>query len=90
MNRKFGIEPWQVFQLGYKPIAVGFVRCAGNIFIHCSRGIEIAKRIERLKENITRTYKAIDDTDRPNIKARNQVKLKAYEQELDELVKQVK
>jgi len=54
------------------------------------RGIEIAKRIDRLKENIIRTYKAIDETERPNIKARNQVKLKAYEQELDELVKQVK
>jgi hypothetical protein len=51
------------------------------------KGVEIAKRIERLKENISRTQKAIETNDRPNIKARNEAKLKAYQDELAELQK---
>jgi hypothetical protein len=53
------------------------------------RGVELISRINRLKENIARTKKAIDSTDRENIKARNELKLKAYEQELFDLQSQL-
>jgi hypothetical protein len=54
------------------------------------KGLDIAKRITRLNENIARTRKAIETNDRPNIKTRNENKLKAYSDELAELEKQVK
>jgi hypothetical protein len=53
------------------------------------RGVELASRINRLKENIARTKKTIENTDRENIRARNALKLKAYEQELSDLQSQL-
>ena len=49
------------------------------------KGVQVAKRIERLKENIKRSQKSADTSKSPNIAASAQRRAEKYQVELDEL-----
>jgi len=56
------------------------------------RGMQVGKRIERLRENIGRTEKSISEhvkNKKPNLEAKAKSRLEAYQAELDELEKAI-
>ena len=54
------------------------------------RGAQMARRVERLKENIAHSRRVAEETDRENIRANARKRVAAYQAELEELEAQLK
>ena len=52
-------------------------------------GAQMARRVERIKENITRSQEVADNTDKETIRANALKRIANYQTELDELIAKI-